>query len=46
MKLNEKQLKETVERVKKSLLKQKEILSNNGVDLSKQWAEMQKSLKK
>lgn len=33
-------------RVKKSLLKQKEILSSNGVDLSKQWTEMQKSVKK
>lgn len=46
MKLNAKQLKETVERVKKSLSKQKEILSRNGVDLPKQWSEMQKSLTK
>lgn len=33
-------------RVKKSLLKQKEILAKHGVDISKQWAEMQKSVTK
>lgn len=30
--------------ISKSLKKQKEILSRNGVDLAKQWEEMQKSV--
>ncbi len=46
MKLSDKELNKAIEEVKKSLTKQKEILSRHGVDISEQWKEMQKSVKK